>query len=194
MRLKLVGTVALSSRAEVRSLTGDLTLAETDAIVNAANKHLRHGAGVAGAIVRRGGAVIQEESDEWVRVNGPITHNRPALTSAGNLSCRAVIHAVGPRWGEGDELRKLESTILAALELASSHGFQNIAFPAISTGIFGFPMDRAAGVMLEAVEGFFAEDPGSSLQQVDIVLFDSNATAVFDNAMRKRWAELYTNK
>src|SRR2546422_11703553 len=86
---------------------GDLTEEAVDAIVNAANEYLSHGGGVAGAIVRRGGPKIQHESDAWVNAHGPAQHDRPALTGAGRLPCRAVIHAVGPMWGDGDEAQKL---------------------------------------------------------------------------------------
>src|SRR5690349_17761204 len=82
---------------------GDLTEATVDAIVNAANAHLQHGGGVAGAIVRRGGRVIQDESDAWVRANGNAGHARPALTGAGSLPAKAVIHAVGPVWRGGGQ-------------------------------------------------------------------------------------------
>ena len=81
---------------------GDITAETVDAIVNAANSHLMHGAGVAGAIVRRGGPQIQVESSQWVREHGLVSHAEPAYTHAGNLPCRYVIHAVGPVWGEGE--------------------------------------------------------------------------------------------
>ena len=94
---------------------GDLTEEKVDAIVNAANEHLAHGGGVAGAIVRRGGREIQEESYAWVRQHGPAGHDKPALTGAGKLPCKAVIHAVGPMWGAGDEDRKLRAAYTSAL-------------------------------------------------------------------------------
>ena len=87
---------------------GDITLAETEAIVNAANKRLRHGGGVAGAIARRGGPAIQAESAMWVAEHGPISADKPAFTSGGEMACKYVIHAVGPVWGEGDEDEKLD--------------------------------------------------------------------------------------
>ncbi len=150
---------------------GDITAETTDAIVNAANAHLQHGAGVAGAIVRSGGPAIQRESDDWVRAHGPVQHAQPAWTSGGLLPARYVIHAVGPVWGDGDEDAKLAAAVQGALRVADELRLQSIALPAISTGIFGFPKDRAARVMLSAIEAYFKSN-ASGLSLVRIVLFD----------------------
>src|SRR5512144_2508720 len=91
------------SGIRLQIVQGDITDEHVDAIVNAANRHLAHGAGVAGAILRKGGRVVQDESDRWVSQHGTVTHAEPAYTRAGSLPCRYVIHAVGPVWGEGDE-------------------------------------------------------------------------------------------
>ena len=109
---------ASAGGARVRVIRGDLTEAPVDAIVNAANSHLQHGGGVAGAIVRKGGQVIQEESDRI----GYVPVGKAALTSAGRLPARFVIHTVGPRWGEGDEEAKLASAVASALDLAEKRG------------------------------------------------------------------------
>ncbi|MGW8180284.1 MAG: macro domain-containing protein, partial [bacterium] len=115
---------------------------------NAANSHLQHGGGVAGAIVRKGGTIIQEESDRIGYV--PVGH--AALTTAGKLPAKYVIHAVGPRMGEGDEDSKLKNAVLNSLLLASEKGLRSISMPAISSGIFGFPKDRCALILInEAV-------------------------------------------
>ena len=156
---------------------GDLTEEQVDAIVNAANAHLQHGGGVAGAISRRGGPQIQDESNTWVRRFGPVPHARPAHTHAGNLPCRYVIHAVGPVWGSGDEDAKLAAAVQGSLQVAGQLGLISIAMPAISTGIFGFPMKRAARVMLQAVRSHFEEDPTSSLE-IGAPGFDRLAGAV----------------
>ncbi len=132
------------SGQRVEIVTGDLTRQEVDAIVNAANSQLAHGGGVAGVIVRRGGSIIQSESDAWVQRNGPVSHDKPAFTSAGVLPCRYVIHAVGPVWGEGGEEQKLGSAVFGSLELAEKLDLRSIAFPAISTGIFGVPCPLAS--------------------------------------------------
>jgi O-acetyl-ADP-ribose deacetylase (regulator of RNase III) len=162
---------------------GDLTEERVDAIVNAANANLAHGGGVAGAIVRRGGADIQRESDAWVRAHGLAAHDRPALTGAGRLPCRAVIHAVGPVWKSGDEDAKLGTAYLAALELAHAQGYGSIAFPSISTGIFGFPVERAAPIALGAVIGFWRTRPHTSLADVRFTIIDAPTVEIFRRAL-----------
>jgi O-acetyl-ADP-ribose deacetylase (regulator of RNase III) len=158
---------------------GDITKETVDIIVNAANAHLAHGAGVAGAIVRQGGAQIQKESDQWVDAHGPVTHDMPAFTSGGKLACRYVIHAVGPRWGEGDEKVKLKAAVRGSLTRAEQLGVSSIAFPAISTGIFGFPVPLAAQVMLSTIDEYLNTRPTSLLKLIRIVLYDREALQVF---------------
>jgi len=162
---------------------GDLTEEQVDAIVNAANSRLQHGGGVAGAIVRKGGREIQDESDAWVREHGPISPSQPAYTGAGRLPARYVIHAVGPIWGEGQEDEKLASAVAGALALADRLGLSSIALPAISTGIFGFPMERAARVILQALRGYFAAHPDSGLRLARLTLFDAAAVETFRQAL-----------
>ncbi|MFN2441087.1 MAG: macro domain-containing protein [Thermoanaerobaculia bacterium] len=164
---------------EIRIIEGDLTTLEVDAIVNAANSGLQHGGGVAGAIVRRGGQCIQDESDRI----GFVPTGGAAATGAGSLPAKWVIHAVGPRMGEGDEDRKLESATRAALERAVELGAESIAFPAISTGIFGYPMDRCARIMLRTVSTF---DPGEArLRSVTFCLYGRAALEEFETAMKE---------
>lgn len=151
---------------------GDITLEAADAIVNAANEHLDHAGGVAWAIVRRGGDVIQAESDAWIRKRGLVSHSRPAWTSAGSLPARFVIHAVGPIWGVGDEDKKLSVAVSASLRVADELKCASIAFPAISTGIFGFPKERAARVLFKTVEDYFDAAKESGLKTVKFVLLD----------------------
>ncbi len=158
---------------------GDLTTETVGAIVNAANSRLQHGGGVAGAIVRRGGYVIQQESDAWVRQRGPVSHGEPAYTRAGSLPFKYVIHAVGPVWGEGDEDNKLMMAVGGSLRVAEQLGLESIAFPAISTGIFGFPKERAARIIFAAIEAYFAENHASSLKQVRLTLFDQPTITAF---------------
>ncbi len=166
---------------------GDLTQEPVDAIVNAANDRLQHGGGVAAVIARQGGPEIQAESDAWVREHGPVSHERPAYTSAGRLPCRYVIHAVGPVWGSGDEDRKLAAAVQGSLALADRLELNSIALPAISTGIFGFPKARAAEVILEAVREFFSSHPGSGLQQVRLTLYDRGTVDAFRQAWDRRF-------
>jgi O-acetyl-ADP-ribose deacetylase (regulator of RNase III) len=166
---------------------GDITAEETDAIVNAANSRLLHGGGLAAAIVRRGGDAIQAESSEWVRRHGEATHERPAVTGAGRLPCRAVIHAVGPVWGSGGEDAKLRAAVSGALAAADERGFASVAVPAISTGIFGFPKERAAGVILQAVEEFAAAHPASPLREIRVTILDDATLAPFQREFNRRW-------
>jgi O-acetyl-ADP-ribose deacetylase (regulator of RNase III) len=168
---------------------GDLTAEEVDGIVNAANRHLKHGGGVAGAIARRGGPQIQAESDAWVREHGPVLYSEPAYTGAGRLACRYVIHAVGPVWGEGEEDEKLAAAVSGSLRLAESLDLSSIALPAISTGIFGFPMERAARVILRAIQSYLDRNPRSSLKQVRLVLYDPPAVDVFVKAFAEQWGQ-----
>lgn len=165
---------------------GDLTEETVDAIVNAANEHLAHGGGLAGAIVRRGGAEIQRESDAWVRQNGLAGHTRPALTGPGRLPCKAVIHAVGPVWrgGQHNEEAHLHQAYTAALDLAHTQGFASVAFPSISTGIFGFPVERGAAIALRAVSAFCTAYPASPVRAIRFTLIDAPTVAVFQRAFQ----------
>lgn len=173
----------------LRLVHGDITEAHVDAIVNAANSRLVHGGGVAGAIVRRGGRQIQRESDAWVRAHGPVTHAEPAVTGAGKLPCQHLIHAVGPRWGEGDEERKLAAAVRGSLAAAAEMDLRSLALPAISTGIFGFPAGRAATVIVGAIEDFLEQSPGASLQDIQLVLIDKAWLETFAQEFARRWPE-----
>jgi O-acetyl-ADP-ribose deacetylase (regulator of RNase III) len=162
----------LSTGQSLQIVQGDITIDEVDAIVNAANEYLHHGGGVAWAIVRRGGDVIQDESDKWVKQHGPVSHARPAWTSGGVLPAKYIIHAVGPVWGDGDEDKKLADAITGSLRVADELKCLSIAMPAISTGIFGFPKERAAGIIFSVIENYFIEAKNSGIQIVRLVLFD----------------------
>lgn len=171
--------IPLTSTSKIQLVQGDLTQEAVDAIVNAANDRLQHGGGVAGAIVRAGGPGIQAESEAWVRSHGPVSHAEPAYTRAGELPCRYVIHAVGPVWGEGQEDEKLAAAVAGSLRLADRLELRSIALPAISTGIFGFPKERAARVILNAVRGYFQRNPASGLELVRLTLFDGPTVEAF---------------
>jgi O-acetyl-ADP-ribose deacetylase len=168
---------------------GDLTQERVDAIVNPANRLLQHGGGVAGLIVRKGGLQIQAESDAWVRELGPVGHAEPAYTGAGALPCRYVIHAVGPVWGEGDEDAKLAAAVAGSLRVADRLGLASLSLPAISTGIFGFPKDRAASVILSAIHEYFEDNPDSGVDLVRLCLFEAETVTAFLNAWQARAPE-----
>ena len=162
----------------VELVQGDITDVATDAIVNAANSQLILGGGVAGAIRRKGGLSIQQECD---RIGG--THVGGAvITGGGNLKARHVIHAVGPRMGEGDEDAKLRDATLNSLRLADQHHLTSIALPAISTGIFGFPIDRCAAIMVRTTIEYLQEGD-SGLSRVVFVLFDQASLRVFEDEL-----------
>jgi O-acetyl-ADP-ribose deacetylase (regulator of RNase III) len=169
----------ISNNKTIEICQGDITREQVDAIVNAANSHLAHGGGVAGAIVRAGGRVIQDESDAWVSQHGQVTHAKPAYTSAGSLPCTYVIHAVGPRWGEGEEDRKLEEAIHGSLVLAGTLGLKTLALPAISTGIFGFPIERAARIILQTLQNYYQRYPDSTVQLTRLILRDAESLNIF---------------
>ena len=161
-------------------LQGDITEMDTDAIVNAANKDLILGAGVAGAIRSKGGPTIQEECN---RIGGALVGGA-AITTGGDLKARYVIHAVGPRMGEGDEDRKLADATRNSLKLANEKGLASITFPAISTGIFGFPKDRCARIMLTTVaETLKKED--TSLKEVVFCLWGEETLQVFEETAKE---------
>jgi O-acetyl-ADP-ribose deacetylase (regulator of RNase III) len=186
----LVVEKTLEHNRHLKLIHGDLTEARVDAIVNAANTHLQHGGGVAGAIARKGGKTIQKESDAWIREYGLVTQERPALTTAGDLPTQFIIHAVGPVWGEGDEERKLHAAVYYALLLADSRHFRSLALPAISTGIFGFPKELGAQTILDAILQFLQEHPETSLSEIQIVLIDQPSVNVFANEFLRRWPEV----
>lgn len=159
---------------EVILIQGDITECETEAIVNAANSELVLGSGVAGAIYKKGGSIIQEECNAI----GGCPVGGAAVTSGGNLKAKYVIHAVGPRWGEGDEENKLRNATLASLKRANETGIRSLAFPAISTGVFGFPLELAAKTMLRAIKDYFSTEE-SQIQSVVCALFDEKSFQVF---------------
>lgn len=184
---RVVAEAQLPSGQVLRLVHGDLTEERVDAIVNAANAQLAHGGGVAGAISRRGGPQIQAESDAWVRQHGLVRHDHPAVTGGGRLPCRHVIHAVGPVWGEGNEDAKLTAAVSGSLAVASELGLTSLALPAISTGIFGFPKDRGAGVIMDAIVTHLAAHPQTPLHEIRITLIDLPSVAIFAEEFGQRW-------
>lgn len=169
----------LESGQRFQLVRGDITREKVDAIVNAANAYLQHGGGVAGAIALKGGSQIQIESDDWVRKHGLVKPESPAYTSGGSLLCRYVIHAVGPVWGEGDEDHQLRAAITGALKLGDRLELTSISFPAISTGVFGFPIARAARINLIVFQDYFRKNSASSLKIARLTLIDREALKVF---------------
>ncbi len=161
-------------------IEGDITEMETDAIVNAANAQLIMGGGVAGAILRKGGHIIQDECHKIgkTHVGGAV------ITTGGNLKAKHVIHAVGPRFGEGNEDEKLRNATLNSLSLANKHQLKSIAFPAISAGIFGFPMDRCANIILSTTIEYLKDKTG--LERVVFCLFGEKSFKVFGQELERQ--------
>ncbi len=170
---------------KVKVVLGDITLENTEAIVNAANSLLKHGGGVAGAIVRRGGRVIQEESDRIVKERGAVPVGSAVYTSGGELKAKYVIHAVGPVWGEGDEERKLRSAVRSALELADQLGVKSVALPAISTGIFGYPKEEGVRTIVDEVVRFLKEKPETSIKEIHLTAIDRETAGLFRKELEK---------
>ena len=168
-------------RGRVKALVGDITAQRVDAIVNAANSTLLGGGGVDGAIHRAGGPRILEECREIRRTRFP--HGLPTgeavITAAGLLPARHVIHTVGPIKGlEGErDAELLASCYRNSLDLAVQQGLRSIAFPAISTGIYGYPREEAAAVSSEAIEGFLTSD--ETLEDVRLIFYTPNDARVF---------------
>ncbi|MBO3768707.1 MAG: macro domain-containing protein [Candidatus Brockarchaeota archaeon] len=167
----------------IKFVKGDITKLKVDIIVNAANSYLKHGGGVAGAIVRAGGSIIQKESDDIVMKRGPIKVGEVVFTSAGKLNAKHIIHAVGPRNGEGKEEEKLRKATLNSLYLAESLSAKSIAFPAISTGVFGYPKEKCALVMLSAVKEYF--EKGGKIKDITFCLYDDETYNVFVSTYQK---------
>jgi O-acetyl-ADP-ribose deacetylase (regulator of RNase III) len=168
-------------KATLRLVFGDITERDVDAIVNAANSHLQHGGGVAGAIVRKGGRIIQDESNKI----GHVQVGQAAITAAGSLAARFVIHAVGPRMGEGDEDEKLGNAIINSLMLAAQNGLKSLSIPAISSGIFGFPKDRCAEILVRRATEFMRQNPGISLNVVEFCILDKESLGYFKREFDK---------
>ncbi|MDI6728628.1 MAG: macro domain-containing protein [Thermodesulfovibrionales bacterium] len=178
--MKIVAEHNVNSKI-LRLVMGDITERDVDAIVNAANSHLQHGGGVAGAIVRKGGQIIQDESNKI----GFVPVGNVAITTAGKLPSRFVIHAVGPRLGEGDEDNKLKNAIINTLMIASGKGLKSISMPAISSGIFGFPKDRCAKILVNEAKKFLEEHKDTSLEIVEFCIFDDLTLGYFKQEFDK---------
>ena len=173
--------------AQIEIVRGDITRITSDAIVNAANEQLLRGGGVCGAIHAAGGPAIAEECRAYVAAHGPVPPGQAAATTAGRLPARYVIHAVGPVWhgGHDRESETLASAYRSSLALAEELGLESIAFPSISTGIYGFPVELAAPVALRAVrESLEVPSPSREaesghVRRVTFVLFDERTYEVY---------------
>lgn len=178
--MKVLFHIQVSNSTRFEIIQGNLLEEPVDAIVNAANGHLAHGGGVAAIISRAAGSALQEESDRIVRECGPFPTGAAVVTTAGNLPFKGVIHAVGPRYGEGDEEAKLERALSAAFECARERGWSSVSFPAVSAGIFAVPLEICARAYLAAVRN-------APLSKVRLCLRDQPVIqAVLDEIARSK--------
>ena len=165
-------------QTEISITQGDLAEAEVDAIVNAANSTLSMGAGVAGAIKKKGGLIIEEEA---IRL-GPIEVGEAVMTTAGNLEATYVLHAAAMGEDRKTDSQKIAEATRSTLRLADEHKLTSLAFPALGTGVGGFPLDEAATAMLTALLRHLAAGP-TSLQKVVFVLYQDDAYRVFKETL-----------
>ncbi|TFG07913.1 MAG: macro domain-containing protein [Promethearchaeota archaeon] len=168
------------NNSRIRLVQGDITELDCDAIVNAANAQLILGGGVAGAIRRKGGPRIQEECNS--RYPGGTHVGGAVITTGGNLKARHVIHAVGPRMGEGQEKEKLKNATLNSLRLMDDNNLKSIAFPAISTGIFGYPIEKCAEIMISTTKDYLKSD--TQIKEVIFCLYSSSDFDVFEKELK----------
>lgn len=174
--------------AALELVRGDITQQQVDAVVNAANPSLMGGGGVDGAIHRAGGPAILEACKQVVRTlpGGRLPPGEAVLTPGGRLPSRYVIHTVGPVWRGGSEGEEevLARAYRSSLRLAQAHGLRSVAFPSISTGAYGFPVERAASVALRTVVEFLRENPGV-FDRVRFVLWSDRDLDTYRRALEK---------
>jgi len=178
------------NQAKLSVTQGDITRQSTDAIVNAANSSLMGGGGVDGAIHRAGGPAILEECRQIVARQGHLPTGKAVITIGGNLKARYVIHTVGPIWHGGgqEEAALLESAYRESLKLAAENHLTSVSFPSISTGAYGYPVEKASEVALRAVISFLREG-AASVKEVVIVLFDSRTFDAYSTTLREIMAK-----
>jgi len=168
----------------IQVVMGDITEEKVDAIVNAANRNLSHGGGVAGAIVKKGGYIIQEESNKIIEKRGPLETGDAIITTGGNLNAKYVIHTVGPVWGEGDEENKLRKAIESALQVATENLLESISIPAVSCGIFGFPKKRGTKIIYKTVKNYL-KNRKTTLKLVRLIGIGDEIPNLFKEAMEE---------
>lgn len=167
----LISSIVFEGGRVFEAVIYDLLYESTDCIVNAANSGLSHGGGVAGKIADAAGDELEEESARIVLEQGRVPVGEAVVTTAGNLDFKGVIHAVGPRQGDGDEENKLVKALNSAFLRASERGWKSLSFPAVSSGIFMVPVNVCASAYVRSVVGFYKNNPQSSLKLIRLCLF-----------------------
>ena len=176
-------------KTEIEVIKGDITLLDVESIVNPANNGLVHAGGLAAAIVHRGGQIIQQESKKI----GYVTTGSAAITQGGHLKAKWVIHAVGPRYkdGKSGEAQKLESAVKACIDIAEKKKLKSIAIPAISSGIFGYPIEASSKIIVETIIEHFKllkkEKKETTLEKVVLCLFDDKTFTIFEKEAGKHF-------
>jgi len=174
-------------KAKIRLVKGDITEQETDAIVNAANPSLMGGGGVDGAIHRKGGPKILEECKRIRKTEYPngLPTGKAVITTGGNLKAKYVIHTVGPVWrgGKHEEPKLLAEAYLNSLRLAVSKGLKTVAFPSISTGAYGYPIEKACKIALKTVKEFLEKE--DKLDEVVFVLFTQKDLEIYEKTVKE---------
>lgn len=183
MNATVVDEIKIKGSRMLTLVEGDITERNVDVIVNPANSYLQHGGGVAGTIVRKGGSIIQEESDKI----GFLQVGSSAITSSGILPCKAIIHTVGPRMGEGYEDEKLSKAINSCLQLGLQKGFESMSIPAISSGVFGFPKDRCAKILVNETISFLnnLENVSIGIKLVEFCILGKDTSQAFQYEFKK---------
>jgi O-acetyl-ADP-ribose deacetylase len=176
----------LIKQSRLSLIKGDITRMDTDAIVNAANSGLMGGGGVDGAIHRAGGPTILEECKQIVLRQGRLPAGKAVITTAGNLPAKFVIHTVGPIWrgGADNEAITLDSAYRESLRLAEKNGLKSIAFPSISTGAYGYPVDEAAKTAIQTIIEFLNHE-AVSIKNIVFVLFDEGTYNAYSQAVKE---------
>lgn len=168
---------------QINFIKGDITRQKVDAIVNAANSSLMGGGGVDGAIHQAGGPQILGECHKIIEKIGRLETGKAVITTGGNLPAKYVIHTVGPIYREGkDQVKELADCYLNSLKLAEEKKLQSIAFPSISTGVYRYPLGKAAPIAVGAVKDFFKENPNSSIKEVHFILFNDETYEAYARA------------
>ena len=163
----------------IEIVKGDITKEQTNAIVNAANSSLQHGGGVALAIASAAGKELIKECEQYISEHGQVPTGSAMITTGGNLNAKFVIHTVGPIWGSGNEDEKLRSAITSSLELCEKHDIKSCSFPAISSGIYGFPKERCAKLFFEVLSRYFNEKADSIIELVRLCNIDEKTSSIF---------------
>jgi O-acetyl-ADP-ribose deacetylase (regulator of RNase III) len=176
---RIIREKEFSNGVILQLIQGDITEVQAEGLVNPANRQLSHGGGLAGFLSHKAGPTLQKESNAWVANNGPVDHKHPAYTGAGDLPHRYIIHAVGPIWGSGSEAQKLSDAVSGSLRLANKLKLNSLVLPAISTGVFGYPLQEAAQVILDQLISYSKGQLKGSLSKLMLVVNDDNAADHF---------------